>query len=135
TLSTLIDWKNRSTCVLFGDGAGAVVVRRTESQTHRIISIHLHSDGSLGELLCIPHGGSRVPAYSPEFRNDMAKIKMKGSEIFKLAVRSMIEVANKLLSENNLTPNDIDYFFFHQANMRIIDHCAKSLGIDLNKTW
>jgi 3-oxoacyl-[acyl-carrier-protein] synthase-3 len=135
TLSTIVDWKDRSTCVLFGDGAGAAILRATDSPAHSIISTQLYSDGTQGELLCIPHGGSRVPPSSPDFRFDMAKVRMKGSEVFKFAVRNMIDATHSILEKNNLTSKDVDFFILHQANIRIVDFCLKNLGVDESKTW
>lgn len=135
TLSTILDWSDRSTAVLFGDGAGAAVLRRTDDPKHRIVDVRLFSDGNYGDLLSIPHGGSRVPTSSPLFNFKMNRVKMKGGELFKVAVRSMVDASNLILAENNLTVRDVNYFLFHQANIRIIDMCAKSLGIDKSQTW
>jgi len=134
TLSTVTNWRDRSTCVLFGDGAGAAVVQRTESE-HRILSTNLYSDGRYGDYLCIPHGYASVPPYSPEYRMEDHKIKMKGNETFKLAVRNMVSATQAILSENRLSIDEVDFFIFHQANIRIIDLCAKSLGVDRSRTW
>ncbi len=134
TLSTIMDWTDRSTCVLFGDGAGAAVLERTESE-HRVISTKIYSDGTYGDLLCVPHGYSRVPPHSPEFSLKMNKIKMKGAEVFKVAVRNMAEASQEILRENKMTSKDVDFFIFHQANMRIIDMCAKTLGVKPSQTW
>ena len=135
TLSTLVEWRDRSTAVLFGDGAGAAVLQRTESQDHRIFGSHLHSDGSCGELLTIPHGFSRVPPWSPEYRLDQHKIQMKGSEVFKMAVRNMVETATELLAANKVTAKEVDFFIFHQANLRIIDMCSRALGVEPSRMW
>jgi 3-oxoacyl-[acyl-carrier-protein] synthase-3 len=135
TLSTIMDWNDRGTSVLFGDGAGAVILKRSTDEQHKIVSTKLYSDGNYGELLCIPHGFSRVPAWSADYRQDMHKIKMKGSEIFKFAVRNMVDAATQILAENNVTAKDVDFFIFHQANIRIIDMCAKALDVDPKKMW
>jgi 3-oxoacyl-[acyl-carrier-protein] synthase-3 len=135
TLSTIMDWNDRSTCVLFGDGAGAVVLQRTEDTQHAVLSTRLYSDGRCGELLAIPHGYSKVPPYSAEYRHDMHKIKMQGSEIFKCAVRNMIDASNAVLNDKGMTAKDVDFFIFHQANIRIIDMCMKTLGVPREKTW
>lgn len=134
TLSTVVNWKDRTTCVLFGDAAGAVVITRTQDE-HRIIATKLYSDGSQKELLQIPHGYGAVPPYVAEYRNEHHKIEMKGGEIFKIAVRSMMDAATSILFENNLGIDDINLFIFHQANIRIIEHCTKTLGIDEKKVW
>ncbi|MCB0403827.1 MAG: ketoacyl-ACP synthase III [Bdellovibrionales bacterium] len=134
TLSTVINWRDRTTCVLFGDGAGAAVLGRTEGE-RRILSTRLYSDGQYGDLLSIPHGCSKVPVYSPEYRLDLAKIQMKGREIFKLAIRNMLDASASVLSDAGMTTADVDFFIFHQANIRIIDMCAKSLNVPPEKTW
>ncbi len=133
TLSSLVNWRDRTTCVLFGDGAGAAILQRTEDPSHRIIGTKLHSDGRFGHVLNIPHGFSKVPPHSAEYRNDQHKIHMVGSEVFKLAVRSMIECSQSLIAEHGYTVEQVDHFIFHQANMRIIDHCLKSLGVPATK--
>ncbi len=135
TLSTIVNWRDRATCVLFGDGAGAAILSATSDANHRIYSSKLYADGRGGPLLCIPHGFSEVPPYTANYRSDMHKVKMTGSEIFKLAVRSMNDSAHAVLKENNFKLEEVDYFIFHQANMRIIDMCIKNLGIDPKKTW
>ncbi len=133
TLSTLTNWHDRSTCVLFGDGAGAVVLQRTEDPAHRVIATKLHSDGRHGNILIIPHGYSKVPPHSKEYRVDMAKIKMNGAEVFKLAVRSMQETTLQILKENDFKVSDVNHFIFHQANMRILEMCLKGLDIPMEK--
>ncbi len=135
TLSTVMNWKDRSTVVLFGDGAGAAVLQRTEGTDHAVLTTKLRSDGTCAKLLTIPHGGSRVPPYSPEYRASQHKILMSGSEVFKIAVRSMVECGRDVLKENNFSVEDIDYFFFHQANIRIIESCMKLLHVPPEKTW
>ncbi len=133
TLSSLINWKDRGTCVLFGDGAGAVVLKRTEDRTHSVIATKIYSDGRYGHILNIPHGFSKVPPHSAEYRSDMHKIKMIGSEIFKMAVRNMVEASEVILKENGFSVSDVDHFVFHQANLRIIDMCMKTLGVPAEK--
>jgi 3-oxoacyl-[acyl-carrier-protein] synthase-3 len=135
TLSSIMDWQDRGTCVLFGDAAGAVILQRTEAEDHRIVATKLYSDGTYGELLCLPHGFNRVPTWSPDFKIGMAKIKMKGGEVFKHAVRNMVDASNTIMAENNVTPKDVDFFIFHQANMRIIEMCMKTLNVNPSQTW
>ncbi|MBI4402946.1 MAG: ketoacyl-ACP synthase III [Deltaproteobacteria bacterium] len=135
TLSTLVDWRDRSTAVLFGDAAGAVVFERTEDPDHRVIDTRIFSDGRLGELLCIPHGFGKVPPYRPEYQLHMHKIKMRGNEVFKVAVRNMVDASKKIMQAHKISKDDIDLFIFHQANLRIIDSCAESLNIDKRKLW
>jgi len=110
------------------------VLTRTEDE-HRVIATKLYSDGNYGSLLCIEHGYGKVPTWSAEYREEKHKVKMLGAEIFKLAVRNMTEAATSILWENGYTASDVDFFFFHQANIRIIDYCAKALGVEKSKTW
>ena len=129
-----MNWKDRTSCVLFGDAAGASVLSATEGE-NRILGTKLRSDGALGELLSIDHGGTRVPPYSSEYRHEKHKIQMQGKEIYKHAVRNMIDVAKELLAQNEMTTKDVDFFIFHQANMRIIESCMKTLGVTEDRTW
>ena len=135
TLSTLVNWQDRGTCVLFGDAAGAAIITRTTDPKHSILGTRLYSDGTKGDILKIPHGGSKVPHYLPEYQHKNHSIHMQGQEVFKLAVRSMIDSSLALLSEHDLTSSDVDFFLFHQANVRILEMCMKSLGVPREKTW
>ncbi len=136
TLSTVVDWHDRATCVLFGDGAGATVLKRVGADAEGgIVGINLGTDGTAQDLLCIPHGYCKVPPYSAEYSVNQHKIKMQGSEVFKLATRTMVKSATELLAEHNTVKDDVDFFFFHQANIRIIDHCARALKVDRDKMW
>ncbi len=135
TLSQLTNWSDRSTCVLFGDGAGAVVVQRTDSLEHAILSTKLHSDGRHAKLLHIEHGYGKVPPYAAEYRHQDRSIKMHGAEVFKLATRNMVDSATATLKEHGYTVKDVDFAIFHQANIRIIDHCLKTLDLPYEKTW
>jgi 3-oxoacyl-[acyl-carrier-protein] synthase III len=133
-LSAIMDWKDRSTCVLFGDGAGAAVLKR--SKQHRgILSSFLRSDGTLGDLLCRPSGGAARP-FSAEVLEDRSQyIKMNGREVFKNAVRSMSEAATRALDSAKLTAADIDLMIPHQANIRIIEATAKHANIPMEKVY
>jgi len=135
TLSTLINWQDRGTCVLFGDGAGAAIITRSQDPKHAILGTKLYSDGTKGDILKIPHGGSKIPHYSPEYQHREHSIHMQGQEVFKLAVRNMIDSSLALLEENKLKPEDVNFFIFHQANMRILEMCMKSLKVPREKTW
>lgn len=135
TLSSVVNWRDRSTSVLFGDGAGAAVLTRSEDPKHRILATKIYSDGNYGDLLQIPHGYCKVPPRSAEYRADMHTVKMAGGEIFKLAVRSMVEASNQILAENNVKSSEVDFFIVHQANIRIIDMCLKTMNVDPAKTW
>lgn len=135
TLSTLVNWQDRSTCILFGDGAGAAVLTRSEDKAHAILSTRLYSDGTRGDLLKVSHGYAACPPWRPDYRPSEHKIQMQGSDIFKLAVRNMVEASNKVLEDTQLTIKDVDFFIFHQANIRIIEMCAKTLNVPPEKTW
>lgn len=132
-LSTRLDYEDRGTCVLFGDGAGAVVVGpKQESDKGELLSTHLHSDGKLWELLTV-EGGSKNPPTRELIDARGHFLKMQGQEIFKHAVRSMEEVAIEAMEKNDVTAEDIDWFIPHQANMRIMEVVAKRLKIPLEK--
>ena len=124
TLSRVVDWQERNTCVLFGDGAGACVLEKCE-EGFGILSIELGSDGSNGEVLVQPAGGSRLPASMDTVENRLHFIKMDGKEVFKFAVRVMERASTNALEKANLQLGDLDFLVPHQANMRIIDAAAK----------
>lgn len=134
TLSKILDWTDRSTCVLFGDGAGASVVAASETEAG-LLSMHLGADGSLGDLLKQPGGGSRFPASHETIENRLHYVKMKGNDVFKYAVRAMEDCALKALREADLTSRDVDILIPHQANLRIIKATAKRLGIPMDKVY
>ncbi len=127
-LTRVVDWQDRNTCVLFGDGAGAVVLEATE-EDRGILSTHLHSDGSCWELLYQPGFGSRNPASDDGLKARLPFLRMQGNEVFKIAVRSLSDVAIEALEANGLTSTDVDLFIPHQANRRILDATAKRLGL------
>lgn len=133
-LSAITDWKDRSTCVLFGDGAGAAILKR--SKQHRgILSTYVRSDGTLGDLLCRPSGGALRP-FSTEVLDDRSSfIRMNGREVFKHAVRSMSDAASRALDGAKLTGADIDLMIPHQANVRIIEATAKHANIPMDKVY
>lgn len=126
-LSLVTDWQDRSTCVLFGDGAGAAVL--TQSKTKSFLSSHLGADGSRSDLLHLPAGGSKKPASAYTVEKGLHYIKMKGNELFRVAVRIMVESAEVALSKAGLGLDDLDILIPHQANKRIINAVAKSLKI------
>lgn len=129
TLSKVVDWSDRATCVLFADGAGAALVQRTTGDS-RVLSTHLYADGSKGKQLIIPGGGSRYPISQKVLDENLAKIKMaNGNEVFKTAVRSMEDAAVAALKANGFEVSDIDLFVPHQANARIIYAVAQRLGL------
>ena len=132
-LSSITDWKDRNTCVLFGDGAGAAVL--SEVKSGGILSTYLGSDGSKADLLMIPGGGSRNPATHQTIDKRMHYIKMKGNELFKIAVTIMAEAAQVALKQAGLQCKDIDLVIPHQANKRIIMAMAKKLGLPKEKIY
>jgi 3-oxoacyl-[acyl-carrier-protein] synthase-3 len=131
-LSRFTDWEDRTTCVLFGDGAGAVVIQRHAGK-RGVLSTHLHSDGSLGNLLHVPAGGALHPASHDTIRKRMHFIKMKGNETFKAAVRALEDVVQESLEHNKVKPEEIDFLVPHQANLRIIQAMAQRLNMPMEK--
>jgi 3-oxoacyl-[acyl-carrier-protein] synthase-3 len=131
-LSRFTDWEDRTTCILFGDGAGAAVIQRHAGK-RGILSTHLHSDGSLGDLINVPAGGAQHPASHDTIRKRMHFIKMKGNETFKAAVRSLEGVVQEALDHNRVRPEDIDFLVPHQANLRIIQAMAQRLNMPMEK--
>ena len=131
-LSSIIDWQDRSTCILFGDGAGAVVLVANEGESG-ILSSHLHSDGSQAELLYVPGGGSRQPISQEVIDKRLHYISMNGKEVFKVAVTALGDSVIEALEANGLEGEDIDLLIPHQANIRIINATAKRLGLPLDK--
>jgi 3-oxoacyl-[acyl-carrier-protein] synthase-3 len=134
TMSRIVDWEDRSTCVLFGDGAGAVVLRAenglSESEPRRnlrrgIISTHIHSDGTLRDILFCDGGTSTT--------GQSGKIRMAGREVFRHAINNLAAVVNEALTANGLDPSDIDWLVPHQANKRILEGTRKKLGLDATK--
>ncbi len=133
-ISNRVDYKDRGTCVLFGDGAGAAVLGPSNGAGDgEILSTHIHSDGSLWELLNLPGGGSRNPPTHEMLDAGLQYLKMQGNEVFKHAVRSMVEAAHEAMSQNGVTMKDIDWFIPHQANLRIMETVAKRLDIPPEK--
>lgn len=132
TLSKIVDWQDRNTCVIFADGAGAAVIGPS-SDSSRIISTYLGADGGGADLVKVPAGGSRLPASFQTVQNRQHYMKMKGNELFKTAVKAMIHAIYASLEEGNLKSSDVDYFIPHQANMRIIDAVVKKVGLSQEK--
>lgn len=131
-MSRLTDWTDRRTCVLFGDGAGAVLLAPSTSESG-ILSIHLHSDGSFWDLICVPGGAAAIPPSEKVLAEHLNTIKMKGNETFKVAVRSLEEVAWEAMRANKLSPSDISYLIPHQANLRILNAVAERLEFPKEK--
>jgi len=133
-MSAITDWTDRNTCVLFGDGAGAVVVSTGDGTAGQgILSTHLRSDGQLNELIAVPGGGSRVPPSEKTLAERMQCIKMKGNETFKVAVRTLEEIARETLAANQMTIQDLDLYVPHQANVRILTAVIERLDLPVEK--
>ena len=133
-MSSIVDWKDRATCVLFGDGAGAVVLQRSRTGKG-ILSSYLRSDGQLADLLYRPSGGASIPMSAAVLEDRSHLVRMAGREVFKHAVRSMADAANRALDAARLTGADIDLLIPHQANVRIIEATAKHSGISMDKVY
>ena len=133
-LTTVTDWTDRSTCVLFGDASGAAVIGATDDETG-VLSTYLGSDGSGAQLLRIDAGGSRMPTTEETVKNGRHYIKMEGREVYKFAVKIMGEASIKALDMCGLTPEDVDLFVPHQANIRIIEAAAARLGLSDEKVF
>lgn len=133
-LSKITDYQDRTTCILFGDAAGAVVVSRERGE-RGILSTHLYADGAYGDLLYMPGGGSACPATHESVERRMHYLKMDGNKVFKTAVKSLEDAALTALRHNNLTGEDIDLLISHQANLRIIQAIAKRLELPPEKVF
>jgi 3-oxoacyl-[acyl-carrier-protein] synthase-3 len=132
-MSSIIDYQDRSTCVLFGDGAGAVVVSAAEPGGPQILDFEHEIDGGGGPALCMPAGGSRMPSSHETVDQRLHYVKQDGATVFKFAVRKTEEIARRILDRNGLTAADIDLFVSHQANRRIIQAATEKLGVDPTK--
>lgn len=134
TLSRVVDPHDRGTCVLFGDGAAAVVLAATSDDGPGIVGWDLGCDGSASSLIGIPAGGSRLPATPETIDEGLQYLKMQGQEVFRRAVRVVVDSANVSLARAGITAADVDWFIPHQANLRIIDAAASRLGIPRTRT-
>jgi 3-oxoacyl-[acyl-carrier-protein] synthase-3 len=132
-MSSIIDYQDRATCVLFGDGAGAVVVSAAEPGGPQILDFEHEIDGGGGPALCMPAGGSRHPSTHETVDQRLHYVKQDGATVFKFAVRKTEEIARRILERNGLTAADIDLFVSHQANRRIIQAATEKLGVDPSK--
>jgi 3-oxoacyl-[acyl-carrier-protein] synthase-3 len=133
-LTRITDYKDRNTCVLFGDAAGAVVLK-PGNKGHEVLAVHLGSDGSLAHLLQQPGGGSRHPASHETVEKRMHFMKMVGNEVFKYAVRAMEDSAIRAIKEAGIKVSDVDFLIPHQANIRIIKATAKRLKLPPEKVY
>ncbi|RKU31994.1 3-oxoacyl-ACP synthase [Candidatus Poribacteria bacterium] len=134
--NNIVDWEDRNTCVLFGDGAGAAIVQATE-EPKGILASYIGSDGDYADinLLGIPAGGSRMPVTSDALDKNLNKIQMNGREVFKLGVRLMPEAAQRVLRKAEMSIDDIDLLIPHQANLRIIEAVGDRLGVPREKVY
>lgn len=132
-LSTFLDWKDRTTCVLFGDGAGAVVLGPSSDPDRGFLGARLGAFGESGDLLCIPGGGSGLPATPTSIASGQHFLKMKGKEVFKLAVRVMDEAARDILEQHRLRADQISLVIPHQANLRIIEAISQYLELPMER--
>ena len=132
-MSSIIDYTDRATCVLFGDGAGAVVLAPAEDGEPHILDFAHRIDGSGAAALCMPAGGSKLPASHETVDRRLHYVKQEGAAVFKFAVKNTEEIARRLLARNNFEPSDLDLFVSHQANQRIIESAAERLGLSPDK--
>jgi 3-oxoacyl-[acyl-carrier-protein] synthase-3 len=132
-MSRIIDYTDRATCILFGDGAGAMIVEAAQDGEPGFIDFNNEIDGSGADDLKMPAGGSRMPSTHDTVDQRLHYVKQQGQQVFKYAVRKMYEASRDLLARNNFTGDDVGAFIPHQANMRIINAAAERLGIDCSK--
>jgi 3-oxoacyl-[acyl-carrier-protein] synthase-3 len=130
--SKFLDWDDRTTCVLFGDGAGAVILEPSRGK-RGIQSTHIHSDGNMWDYICLPGGGSKNPPSAKSIKNKMHFIRMKGNETFKVAVRTLEKLVLDTLKANNVKTSQLAMLIPHQANLRIIKATAKRLKLPMNR--
>ncbi len=134
-LTRISDWTDRNTCILFGDGAGAMVLRPTDDPKRGISTIRLHADGSYVPILLQPGGGSKDPISEKVVKERTHFVKMKGGEVFKVAVRALEENCREVLAAEKLAPSDVTYVIAHQANKRILDATLSRLEIPAERCW
>jgi 3-oxoacyl-[acyl-carrier-protein] synthase-3 len=134
TMSRIVDWSDRRTCVVFGDGAGAAVLRPVEPDAG-LLGVHLGADGSGAELIMQPAGGSRLPASHETVAQRLHYLRMNGREVFKFAVRVMGEAAQRALEQCGLSFADVDLYVPHQANYRIIEASAERFGLPMERVF
>jgi 3-oxoacyl-[acyl-carrier-protein] synthase-3 len=134
-LTRISDWTDRNTCILFGDGAGAMVLKPTDDPRRGVSTLRLHADGSHAPILFQPGGGSKDPISEKVVKERSHFIKMKGQEVFKVAVRALEENCREVLDAEKLTPSDVTYVIAHQANKRILDATLHRLGIPPERCW
>ncbi len=135
TLSRIADWQDRNTCILFGDGAGAMVLRASDDPRRGLSTVKLHADGSYVSILYQPGGGSRLPITEQVLKDRKQYLFMKGTEVFKVAVRALEESCREVLAAEKLAPGDVTYVIAHQANKRILDATLQRLEIPASRCW
>ena len=134
-LTRIIDWKDRNTCVLFGDAAGAMVLGPSKDDARGIISTHLHTDGSQTGILCIPGGGSKTPVSHEMVDQRLQYVSMNGRDVYKFAVRALSDAIGEAFAANNLTADHITHVVAHQANVRIIDAVLDRVKLPKEKAF
>jgi 3-oxoacyl-[acyl-carrier-protein] synthase III len=132
-MSSIVNYKDRNTCVLFGDGAGVVLLEPSVNGTQGVIDNLFKSDGSSGNVLSVPAGGSGLPASVETVHDNLHFVQQDGRTVFKNAIKNMSSACKAVLANNNLTTDDIDWVIPHQANMRIIDAVGENLGVAKHK--
>jgi 3-oxoacyl-[acyl-carrier-protein] synthase-3 len=135
TMSRFVDWEDRTTCVLFGDGAGAVVLQGRDEDSRGIISTRLFTDGSYRDTLYLPAGGSACPASAESVEKRKHYLKMEGKELFKIAISALTDASRTILEDTGFTLDDVDVFIPHQANIRIIKMVANLLDMPMEKVY
>ena len=133
-ISSMIDYTDRGTCILFGDGAGAAIISTTENKDEAILDIHASADGRYGDLLITPGCGSKYPCSQETLDKKLNYIKMQGNEVYKVAVKTLTNDVIDILEKNNIDASQIDHFIPHQANFRIIEAVRAKLNFPIEKT-
>lgn len=134
TYTSILDYTDRATCFIFGDGAGAAIISATDDKSEAIIDVNCSSDGNYDDLIKTPGGGSKHPCSQEVLDAKMACIRMKGNETFKLAVKTLTSDVQVMMEKHNISNDDIDHFIPHQANYRIISAVGKALGLNDEQT-
>ena len=133
-ISSFIDYTDRGTCILFGDGGGAAIIGRTNNPHEAIVDVHVSADGEYGDLLITPGGGSKEPCSQELLNNRRQFIQMAGNEVFKIAVKTLTNDVIDILAKNKISPEEVDHFIPHQANFRIIEAVRSKLNFPQSKT-
>ncbi len=134
-ITRYVDWEDRNTCVLFGDGAGAAIVGPSEDEARGILSTHIYADGTQAEALWIPGGGTKTPMSHEVIDQRLHRVKMAGKEVFKFAVKAMSASAETALAANGMTARDVDWLIPHQANLRIIEGVLARTGVPAERCY